>query len=243
MSSVERKEATGPVKWIELPPAALKGEGLGPYNMEEFVTLVDWVENKEAGAVHYAPHHGQFLVDVVEAEPNAVHNPSKTGDEFILVLKGILSLTTDATNIEQRFNVGDMVMIPAGWAGIFRALPEDGVYRELAIVPGNYFDRSSAPPAGKQSPRLLELPPDPGMHTVHTGAYTLEAQNSPQSEHRVKKAEADEVIQILAGTLTLKALGESASFPSGSVLILPKGFEGELQTSENYRALNARWGN
>src|SRR5580765_8101099 len=112
MSSVAGPASDQAVKWIQVPPLSLKGEGLSPYPEGGTATLMDWVENENAGSVHLMPYAGQFLVDVVEIEPNAVHQPSKPGDEIVVVLNGTLSLTTDASKNEQIFEAGEMVLIP-----------------------------------------------------------------------------------------------------------------------------------
>src|SRR3546814_8925847 len=91
------------------------------------------------------PHRGQFIVDIVEIDANAVHQPSKPGDEVVVVLNGILRLTTDADGDVQDILAGEAVLIPAGWAGLYRVIGERGRFRELASVPHDYFDPGVAP--------------------------------------------------------------------------------------------------
>lgn len=92
--------------------------------------LFDWAEDVTAGSAHLMPHRGQFIVDVVAIESNAVHQPSKPGDELVVVLNGILTLTDDSDRKEQIIRAGEMVLIPAGWAGLYRVQAENGVFRE-----------------------------------------------------------------------------------------------------------------
>src|SRR3546814_11473259 len=80
------------------------------------------------------PHRGQVIVDIVEIDANAVHQPSKPGDEVVVVLNGILRLTTDADGDVQDILAGEAVLIPAGWAGLYRVIGERGRFRELAGV-------------------------------------------------------------------------------------------------------------
>lgn len=229
------------MRWIEVPPAALKGKGLRPYYEGEIAVLFDWVENMEAGSLHLMPHRERFIVDIVRIESNTVHQPSKPGDELVVVLNGTLTLTTDGGGPRDVFETGEMVLIPAGWAGLYGVDAAQGDFLELALVPGNYFDPGAAPPPSGAVPRRLALPSAPGRHEVFRGRYVLEAENIAQAAAGTITASPEEVIQVLAGTLTLAAGGESASFGPGSVVILPRGFAGEARVTGGYRALIARW--
>jgi uncharacterized cupin superfamily protein len=219
------------VKWVQVPPGALHGQGLAPYDFNASANLVDWVESMEdAGSVHLTPYCSDFVIDVVEIKPNAVHTPSKPGDEFLLVINGVLRLLTDSTKIEQVFKAGDMLMIPAGWHGIYRMESEAGWFRELAITPGDYFVPSLIPPANDRSPYPLELPLAAGKHEIfkHAGSWTV-------------TSSSDQVVQVLSGALILTSGGETASFGPGSIVVLPRGFAGTAKNLPGYRALNARW--
>src|SRR5580700_1810712 len=103
-----------PVSWVEVPATALKGQGLRPYQAGEITSLFDWAENPQGASRHLMPHRSQFIVDIVQIEANAVHQPSKPGDEIVLVLNGALELTDDADKKVQRFTAGKMVLIPSG---------------------------------------------------------------------------------------------------------------------------------
>jgi uncharacterized cupin superfamily protein len=166
---------------------------------------------------------------------------SKPGDEFLLVIHGVLRLLTDSTQVEQVFEVGDMLMIPAGWCGIYRMESEVGWFRELAITPGDYFVPSLIPPPNDRSPYALNLPEANGRHEIFKGRYTLEAENSELAESYLVTSSSDQIVQVLAGTLVLTAGDDSASFGPGSIVVLPRGFTGIAKTGPGYRALNARW--
>lgn len=228
------------VKWVQAPPGAFKGEGLSPY-AGEMAHLVDWAEDPGGRSAHLFAYYGQFVVDIVEIEPNAVHQPGKPGDEIVVVTNGMLSVTTDSTGVEQTFTAGEMVLFPAGWAGIYRVTSDDGRFRELAITPRSYFDPSHVTPPSQEAPRRLDLPSAQGKHLLHRNTYLVEAENIDRAAAWSIAAEADEVIQVLAGELTLSAAGDIASFGPGGVVALPKGFVGEAATTPGYRALNARW--
>src|SRR6516165_3796260 len=103
-------------KWVEISAATLAGAGLVAYREAEISDLFDWAENPHGSSVHVMPHRGQFIVDVVEIETNAVHQPGKPGDEIVVVLEGTLTLSNDADRTEQVFSRGETVLIPAGWA-------------------------------------------------------------------------------------------------------------------------------
>lgn len=227
--------------WTAVSCEVLEGRDLAPYVPGEITNLFDWAENPHGGSVHRMPHRGQFLVDVVAIETNAVHQPSKPGDELVVVLNGTLTLTTDATGGELVVETGESVLIPAGWAGIYRvssAGPEP--FRELAIVPGNYFDPGAAPPANSSTPRRLDLPRAAGRHELHRNRYTLEAQNGAAADMPVGGA-TDEIILVLDGALTLRGTERTASFGRGGVVILPASVTGLADCSSDYRAINARW--
>jgi uncharacterized cupin superfamily protein len=242
IASCGAAESTQVVRWIEAPRDALtKGDGLGPYPEGGTSALFDWAENPNAGSAHLMPHFGQFIVDIVEIDDNAVHQPSKPGDEIVVVLEGTLSLTTDCTGVEQIITAGEIVLIPAGWAGVYRARSGPGRFRELAIVPGDYFDPSAVPPPSGKSPRRIEPPIEPGRHELHRNRYAVEAANIERQRDWPITAACDEVIQVLAGTLTLTTAGDSASFGAGSVVILPAGFTGTAWAAAGCRTLIARW--
>ncbi len=240
---IDRRGSAGQgIKWVEVPPGALQGQGLAPYDFNASANLVDWVESMEdAQSVHLTPYCGDFVIDVVEIKPNAVHTPSKPGDEFLLVINGVLRLLTDSTKIEQVFKAGDMLMIPAGWCGIYRMEAEVGWFRELAITPGDYFVPSLIPPPNERSPYPLKLPRANGKHEIFKGRYVLEAENIEQAGSHAIISSSDQIVQVLAGTLILTAGGDSASFGAGSIVVLPRGFVGSAKTERGYRALNARW--
>lgn len=240
MSSTTKLVRGGAIKWVEVPPSWQSGEGLVPYEGET-AHMLDWVENMNGRSAHLFPHVGQLIVDVVEIEPNAVHQLGKAGDEIVVVVNGSLNLITDATKVEQTFKAGEMVMFRAGWSGIYRVISEQGPFRELAIVPHDYFDASRPPPVSRETPGRIEPPPAIGKHELYRNTYIVEAENIGRASDWSIAASSDEVIQVLAGTLTLKAGGDSASFGPGSVVILPKGFVGEASATAGYRSVNARW--
>jgi uncharacterized cupin superfamily protein len=242
MSAIADRSAGPGVKWLEVPPGALQGQGLAPYDFNASANLVDWVESMaDAASVHLTPYCSDFVIDVVEIKPNAVHTPSKPGDEFLLVINGVLRLLTDSTKVEQVFKAGDMLMIPAGWHGIYRMEAEVGWFRELAITPGDYFVAALIPPPNDRTPYRLNLPSANGKHEIFKGRYILEAENTEHAGRWTVTSSADQIIQVLAGLLTLEAGGDRASFGPGSIVVLPRGFAGRAETLPGYRALNARW--
>jgi uncharacterized cupin superfamily protein len=191
------------------------------------------------------PHRSQFIVDVVQIQTNAVHQPCKPGDEIVLVLNGQLELTDDADRKLQRFTAGDMVLIPYGWAGLYRVSGDGADFLELALVPGDYFDnkgqdRVEEPPAGR-SPRLLKIPEAPGRHELHRGRYLIEAVIAAAAERAARTVSGDEVIYIREGRLELVSGGRRGAFQAGDVVVLPRGFAGETDVSADYRSVVARW--
>lgn len=228
--------------WIEVPRSAMTGAGLAPYREGEITNLFDWAENPAGQSMHLMPHRQQFIVDLVEIEANAVHQPSKPGDEIVTVLNGSLRLTDDSDGREQTFHAGESVLIPAGWAGLYRVIPGEGPFRELAIVPGDYFDAGVAPAPSEASPRRLTLPASSGQHTLHRGRYTVLADVVDDRWEQAFTCAGDEIIRVEAGSLQLTAAsGRTAAFGPGSVVILPAGFTGSAVMTAGYRALVARW--
>jgi len=203
--------------------------------------MLDWVENMNGRSAHLFAYQGQLIVDVVEIEPNAVHQLGKAGDEIVVVVNGALNLTTDATKVEQTFKAGEMVMFRAGWSGIYRVISEEGPFREMAIVPHDYFDASRPPPVSNETPGRIEAPLAAGKHELYRNTYVVEAENIDRARNWSIAASSDEVVQVLAGSLTLRARDDSASFGPGSIVILPKGFVGHARATAGYRAITARW--
>jgi uncharacterized cupin superfamily protein len=241
MSMTEDHRSEQSVSWIEVPLSVLKGEELHPYLPGEITNLFDWAENPAGASRHCMPLRGQFILDVVEIEPNAVHQPSKPGDELVVVLNGTLRLTNDSDQVAQEIHAGEMVLIPAGWAGVYRVSALDGAFLEVAIVPGDYFDPGVAPPPSGLTPRRIELPTSPGRHELFKNRFVLEAQNMAQSGAKTIAASTDEIIQVLDGRLTLATAHAAATFSRGQIVILPKGFVGRAEVTSDYRSLTARW--
>ncbi len=229
------------VRWIEVPPAAMQGQGLRPYEPGEITSLFDWAENPAGRSSHLMPHRSQFIVDIVKIESNCVHQPSKPGDEIVAVLHGTLELTDDADGNVQRFPAGELVLIPLGWAGMYRVIPDDDDFLELALVPGNYFEVADVRSPTGARPRALNMPEQPGTHELHCGRYTIEAVVGTTITTCDYRAQGDEVRYVRGGSLKISAIDRSGLFRAGSVVVLPKGFLGAIEQSADYRALVARW--
>jgi uncharacterized cupin superfamily protein len=227
------------VNWIALPAQLLAGEGLEPYPPGDIGGLFDWAENPDAKSTHAMPHAGDLLVDIVSTEANAVHQPSKPDDEVVMVLGGVLELTDDGTGIVQRFAKGEIVLIPKGWAGIYRCIPAQRDFLELAIVPRDYFEPAAPDPSGA-SPRRIAMPAE-GTQEFHRGRFAVDAQGNGTAWKAPFEQTADEVILIEQGTLTLMAESAAATFGPGSVVIMPKGLTGIGETSADYRAIAINW--
>lgn len=228
------------MSWIEVSRAALNGEGLVPYVAGEITNLFDWAENPAGRSAHMMAHRGRFLVDIVSIEANAVHQPSKPGDEIVVVLEGELQLTDDSDGRQQSFKRGEAVLIPAGWAGLYRVIPADGDFRELAIVPHDYFDTGVTPPPSGLSPRRLDPPAAAGEHELHHGRYGVTAFAGGMPMHAIAFG-SESLMLVLAGTLTLADGDRTAAFGAGDAVVLPADFAGEAATSDDYRAFFARW--
>lgn len=229
------------VKWVEVPAEALKGQGLRPYYEGEISNLFDWAENPNGRSEHLMAHRQQMIVDIVQIDANAVHQPSKPGDEVVVVLNGILRLTDDGTGIEQEIHAREAVLIPAGWAGIYRVIPDNGPFLEMAMIPGDYFDEGVAPPPSGKSPRKLEFPTAPGVNELHRNRFSVEVVNCTMAGQWSDITKADEILLVLQGTITLEAEGDKAIIGKDGVVILPAGLTCEAAATADYRALLLRW--
>ncbi len=227
------------LKWIALSPELLAGNGLEPYPPAEIGGLFDWAENPGAGSTHAMPHAGDFLADIVRIEANAVHQPNKPDDEVVVVLHGVLELTDDGTGIVQAFGEGEVVLIPRGWAGLYRCVPAADDFLELAIVPHDYFAPRDPDPTGA-SPRRIVMPAA-GTQAFHRGRFMVEAQGSGAAWSDRFDQAGDEVLLVKQGALTLTAGGARETFGPGAVVIIPRGLEGHGETSDDYRALAITW--
>ncbi|MDB5726676.1 MAG: hypothetical protein JWQ16_3430 [Novosphingobium sp.] len=236
-------DVSGPsVKWVEVPKANLAGDGLASYPPGDFAGLFDWAERTDTTSIHIMPYAGQFLIDVVEIEDNAVHQPSKPTNEIVCILNGILELVTDGTEIPQRFGQGEMVLIPAGWAGKYRAISSDtGWFRELCIVPANYFDPATIPPPSGLLPVAIKRLGATGEQSYAKAPYSVLVQRLDQSREWKVAATTDQIIHVLDGTLSLRSEGEVGCFDAGSFVVLPKGFVGKADASGDFHAMIAQW--
>jgi quercetin dioxygenase-like cupin family protein len=227
--------------WTEISQSWQTGDGLIPYSGET-AHMLDWVENPNGHSRHRFAYAGQFIVDLVEIEPNAVHQLGKPDDEIVIVVSGILEVTTDSTKVKQRFKAGEIVLFKAGWAGIYRVISDQGPFRELAIVPHNYFDASRALPVNPEMPIGINLPVAVGTHQLSGGTYLVAMQVNDRATSSAISAEADQVIYVLAGSGTLASNGSTTRLSAGSVVVLPKGFVGDVSAAADYQALTVRWG-
>ena len=73
---------------------------------------------------------GDIYVEIYESEPLTLRVDDFPIDEFVTVLSGKLILTV-AGEEPQHFEVGDSVLIPKGFTGIWEM---QGNYRELLVV-------------------------------------------------------------------------------------------------------------
>jgi quercetin dioxygenase-like cupin family protein len=227
--------------WIVVPDEALRGEGMAPYAPGEMDHLFDWAENVNGRSIHVAPHRGRFIVDIVDFEPNAVHQPSKPGDEVVVVLNGELTLTTDASGGEQVVGAGEAVLIPAGWAGIYRAASQEGWFRELTFVPGDYFDASVAPPPNDKHPQRIEFPVEDARRRLHEDRYALDIEVQSDGAQWPITGAGEQVVHVVSGELTLSNGLETATVEAGAVVVLPEGFEGKAAASPGYRSITVTW--
>lgn len=227
--------------WFVVPAEALRGEGMAPYGPGEMDHLFDWAENVNGRSIHVAPHRGRFIVDIVDFEPNAVHQPSKPGDEVVVVLNGELTLTTDASQDVQVFRAGEAVLIPAGWAGVYRAASREGWFRELTFVPGDYFDPAVAPAPNDKSPRRIDLPQGGERRRLHEGRYALDVEALDQGGRWSLTGAGEQIVHVLGGALTITRGAETATIEAGGVVVLPQRFAGQAVASPGYRAIAVTW--
>lgn len=234
------------MQWINVSLDILAGRGLSPYEAGDIGTLFDWCEDPAAGSVHAMVHAGDFLVDVVEIEANAVHQPSKPGDEVVMVLGGVLELTDDVDagvrggGRVQRFTKGEIVFIPQGWAGIYRCLPAERPFLELAIVPHDYFIPAPLAPSGR-SPLRIAMSDQAKERSFQKGRYAIDAQGSGSAWEGPFHNETEKIVIVTAGTLTLANGNAHDTFEVGSIVVLPRGVTGEGATGADYRALVLNW--
>lgn len=73
---------------------------------------------------------GDIYVETYESEPLTLKVVDFPVDEFVTVLSGTLILTV-AGEEPQVFEVGDSVMVPKGFTGIWEM---QGNYRELLVI-------------------------------------------------------------------------------------------------------------
>ena len=111
----------------------------------------------------------------------------------------------------------------------------------MAIVPGDYFDLVTTTAPNALVPRRIAIPPAPGTHELHRNRFSLAAQHLTAAHEWPVAIAAEEIILVDAGDLTLATAGQTQKFAAGSVVILPRGFQGRAAAGAGYRALNMRW--
>ncbi|MFT4028100.1 MAG: cupin domain-containing protein [Novosphingobium sp.] len=229
------------LRWTEVPPAVLQGEGLEPYRPGEIGILCSGAGLGGEEPRHLIAYAGQFLVDVAQVAGDAVPRRHQSADEVVLVLGGTLVLTTEETGHELRIDAGEAVLIPQGWAGLCRALPAGRWYRQVGIVPHDYFDSAcDALPSGR-APQPITLHDGPGRREVHRGRYAVATEYLPGACEWTVRAVRDEIVAVIDGTLTLQAEDGRETFGPGQLVALPMGFTGAAEASAGYRALTAYW--
>jgi len=221
--------------WIAVPPEALRGEGLEPYPPGDIGGLFDWAENPQAGSTHLMPHAGEILLDIVDIEANAVHQPCKPDDEIVFVAAGTLRLTSDLDQSQLAVPAGEAVFIPRGWAGIYRADPADGRFIEVAVVPHDYFDPTLPRERSAATPTLVALPQEAGRHARSYGSYRLVVDDVEEQAATV--CATDTLIRVLSGSLTLRDGDRRETLEAGRLAVLPKGFSGTLAGAPRARLL------
>lgn len=227
--------------WTQVPPAVLNGHGLQPYRPEQIRSLFDGAERPDAQFRHKTAYARQLRVDVFQSEANAVHQPHQPDDEIVLVLDGALILTTDATGEGLRIAAGEAVLIPQGWAGVYRTQPSGRWFRELTIAPHDGFASPRRASSGGGLPEAITLYGGPGRREVHRGRYAVAIEYLPGDCEWTVRAVRDEIAVVVAGSLTLTSEDERETFGPGSVVALPMGFRGAAEASGGYRALTAYW--
>lgn len=234
-------DARKPIGWIDASPSRICRTAFAPYDGAGISHLFDWGENPNGRSAHVMPYRGQMIVDIVEIEANAVHQPNKPGDEVVVVVSGTLVLTTDATKEEQVFMKGEAVLIPRGWAGLYRVIPGNDMFLEFTIVPHDYFTvKAPSPPSGA-SPQRIAFPAGTGKHVIHAGSYMLETERRPATATWRISNQADEITYIKAGELTLGAGDRKMTFGAGDAVVLPAGLTCQAFTAGGYEAFTARW--
>jgi uncharacterized cupin superfamily protein len=228
--------------WLRISDALLSGIGIDdPYDMEENKELFEWADG-ETGPVkpmHKLFELGRLLIDVVQSNGTGVQLDNFPNDEFLTILVGGLTLTTNETKAEQCFYAGDSVLIPKGWSGLWRTHP--GMFREVAIVPVNFFDPAELkkPQAKGVRPRKVEMASPQGTTTIHDGTYRIESRK-PEAEAADDLAlAADEVVYIRRGNLTLADELGAETFKPGDFILLRKGAAAKVSHSAGYEALAA----
>lgn len=219
----------------------MRRENFSAYSVAEIGHLFDWGENPNGKSAHVVPYRGKFIVDIVEMEENAVHQPSKPEDEIVFVANGVLILTSDRNKEEQVFKKSEAVLIPQGWAGLYRVVPEDGPFLEFTIVPVNYFDPVLKQRPSGLFPRRLELPAVSGRHVLYNGSYEVAAIKLDQPTDFQGTNHFEEVVIVRAGEMTFFSAAGHKVFGPGDAFVIPVGYEGTGAASAGYSALAAKW--
>jgi quercetin dioxygenase-like cupin family protein len=132
---------------------------------------------------------------------------------------------------------GELVFIPSGWVGLYRADPGAGRFVELAVVPHDYFDASIPRTHSEGKPVKVELPAAPVRHESAWGDYRIVTHNAEETETQDFASSRDTLLHVRQGTLTLRAEQAEESFAAGRFVVLPHGASIEIATSADYAGL------
>lgn len=217
--------------WIAVPPAALLGEGLEPYPPGDISALFDWSENPAAASTHLMAFAGEFLLDIVDIEANAVHQHCKPDDEIVFVEAGTLRLTSDVDGSQMAIPAGDAVFIPRGWAGIYRADPGRGRFIEAALVASDYFDPSISRVRTDAVPIRLTLPASQ-QEELHCNSWKISKRKGSCSE--VLATMKDILVRNHSGCMTLSFEGASQTFGANQMIVLRGDSRMHISTSADF---------
>lgn len=244
---------------LAIPAAALAGKGLQPSNPEDFNTphiQVREPQGEPPGGMRLLLEGG-LNVAVFEINGGRNHFDYFLGDEFVLVLAGQVTLTTDRSHRSQTFRKGDRFFVPQGWKGDWRSSAD---YRELACVSGAWFAhlgdhwQPAHPPAADLD--VARVDRNAFTSARVTGSLTRARlktggdlrvsllSGKPGASMKWAAAQQDQLFEVSEGSLVVEPADGSRKrrFHAGSSFILRHPFKGELMTRSGFRVVVAEPG-
>ena len=240
-----------------LAPVLLDKETLSGLNLEPITA--SWAPPDRELFAKTVYEGKKFDVTVMAGNTARTHFDSYEVDEFVYVINGQATLTTD-DGVAQTFHTGDFFVVPRGFSVEWHS-QGNRYFQELIVI---MKERSDGPREGSNRPFLIDQTKFSGLD-IEQITWALNPDREVYREVLYDGTELDiaivagatattlltggmseEFVFVVNGTATLTPTGgEPQTFYTGDFFVVPEGFTGTWTSTGNhlYRELIAIPGN